>query len=144
MATITPKLRSIYLQVENIEKTATFYELLELNVERVSDFYARAHWPDGKSLEFGTLELTSSYDPNAVPKSSFSSNTIGIEFTHSSMVDDIYTRVTNAGYIGHLAPCDPPWEARFAIVKDPDGNQIGLHGPRSLVEDRKREQAASK
>jgi len=142
METITSKLRGIYLQVKNIEQTAMFYELLELNVERVSDFYGRASWPDGNSLEFGTLELTTSYDPRAVPVSSLSSNTIGIEFTSSSKIDDIYNRVTKAGYTGHLAPCDPPWQARFAIVKDPDGNQIGLHGPRSLDEEVKREHTA--
>jgi len=130
METIASRLRGIYLQVNNIEQTALFYELLELNVERVSDFYGRASWPDGNSLEFGTLKLTSSYDPKAVSMNSLSPNTIGIEFTGSAKIDEIYTRVTEAGYTGHLAPCDAPWQARFAIVKDPDGNQIGLHGPR--------------
>jgi len=125
MGTNTSKLRGIYLQVKDIEQTVSFYKLLELDAEQVSGFYGRAAWPDGKSLEFGTLELTTSYDTSAVQMNSLSSNTIGIEFASDAKVDDIYAKVTEAGYDGHLAPCDPPWDARFAIVKDPDGNQIG-------------------
>jgi len=143
MGTITSRLRGIYLQVKDIDQTVSFYTLLELEVDRVSDFFAKAHWPDGMLLEFGTLELTTSYDPSAMPMGSLSANTIGIEYTRSSKVDDVYATVTAAGYVGHLAPCDPPWQVRFAIVKDPDGNQVGLHGPRTPEEHVKRVHSAS-
>jgi uncharacterized glyoxalase superfamily protein PhnB len=44
--------------------------------------------------------------------------------------------MTAAGYVGHLAPIDAFWGARFAIVDDPDGNVVGLHGPRMPREGR--------
>jgi len=131
------------LLVKDIEATASFYKLLELDIEVVSESFARATWGDGPLLEFGTPELTASYDANAQLTNSRSSNTIGIEYSHSSKVDAVYTRAINAGHVGHIAPCDPPWQARFAIIKDPDGNQIGLHGPRSRTEDIKREQSTA-
>ncbi|NJN51871.1 MAG: hypothetical protein HC809_08970 [Gammaproteobacteria bacterium] len=31
--------------------------------------------------------------------------------------DATYARLVSAGQRGHLAPCDPPWQARFAIVE---------------------------
>ena len=54
-------------------------------------------------------------------------------------VDATYQALVAAGHNGQLAPCDPPWQARFAIVDDPDGNVVGLHSPRDRNADRKRE-----
>jgi len=143
METQTPKFRGIFLQVSDVDLTVSFYQLLDLEVERVGDFLARAFWPDGKALEFGTIEITSSYDSSAAPGQSLSSNTIGMEFATSSKVDENYTKIINAGFLGHLAPFNSPWGARFAIVKDPDGNQVGLHGPRDQESERRAEETSS-
>jgi len=44
--------------------------------------------------------------------------------------------------ISDLRPCDPPWQARFASVDDPDGNPVGLHSPRDRAAERGRERPA--
>ncbi|WP_353945426.1 VOC family protein [Streptomyces sp. HUAS MG91] len=41
-------------------------------------------------------------------------------------VDAAYDRVTGAGHHGESKPFDAPWGQRYAVVRDPDGNQIDL------------------
>ena len=72
-----------------------------------------------------------------------SKSTINFELDSVQAVDAKYVEMTSAGYTGHLEPCDAPWQARFAIVEDPDGNFIGLHSPRDRAADRVREGAGA-
>jgi hypothetical protein len=37
--------------------------------------------------------------------------------------------MTAAGYVGRQPPFDAFWGARYAIVADPDGNDVGLMSP---------------
>ena len=37
--------------------------------------------------------------------------------------------LTAAGYAGSQPPYDAFWGARYAIVEDPDGNDVGLMSP---------------
>jgi len=134
-----PQLRSVYLFVARLEPTIDFYSQLGFEVERVSHAFARTVGPNGVLLEFGTAELTRSYDPGWQAPGAPAKNTINIEFESARAVDDVYRRLVGNGYAGRLAPCDPPWQARFAIVEDPDGNHVGLHGPRDVGADRRRE-----
>ena len=129
----------LYLFVSNLTATKDFYRALGLDVEPVSDMFARATWSENVMLEFGTKELTNSYDPNFKEPGPLAKSTINFELTSRSAVDSKFTQLVELGYDGYLAPIDAPWEARFAIVKDPDGNFIGLHSPRDRESDRQRE-----
>lgn len=131
---------SLYLFVADVDRSLTFYEALGLSIEKVSGSFGRAFIGDEVILELGTADLTSSYDPGYVSPSNESKGTINFELESSQAVDDKFRQLVESGYTDHLAPIDALWQARFAIVLDPDGNQVGLHGPRSLHEDRKREQ----
>jgi predicted enzyme related to lactoylglutathione lyase len=139
----TPTVRAIYLFVGDLAKTIGFYQLLGFEVERIGPMFARTSGRNGVLIEFGTAELTKSYDPKWQPPGTPTKNTIGVEFGSGDAVDETYARMVQGGYVGHLAPCDPPWEARFAIIEDPDGNYIGLHGPRDRAADRSRERAVA-
>lgn len=44
-------------------------------------------------------------------------------------VDEAYAAVVAAGYEGELAPWDAVWGQRYAVVRDPDGNQVDLFAP---------------
>lgn len=131
-----------YLFVANIDDALNFYERLGLQVEKVSDVFGRAHLGSDPILEFGTANLTSSYDPKHTEPPAISKGTLNFETSSKAAVDGLYRELTEAGYIGHLAPIDALWQARFAIVLDPDGNQVGLHSPRTLEDDREREKQA--
>jgi catechol 2,3-dioxygenase-like lactoylglutathione lyase family enzyme len=132
-------LLGVYLFVRDLDASLDFYRLLGLPIEQVSPVFARATLPNGAAIEFGCAELTRSYDPNWQEPTGPGTNTINFELPSRKAVDETYHAVVEAGYSAHLAPCDPPWEARFAIVDDPDGNVIGLHSPRDRESDRRRE-----
>ena len=134
-----PNLLGVYLFVRDLSATLAFYRMLGLQSEEVSDVFARATMSNGATLEFGTAALTRSYDPNWQEPSLPATNTINFELASREAVDAMYEKLTSAGYTGHLAPCDPPWQARFAIVDDPDGNIVGLHSPRDREAERRRE-----
>jgi uncharacterized glyoxalase superfamily protein PhnB len=134
-----PSFLGVYLFVRDLPATLSFYELLGLSIESVSDVFARATMPGGATVEFGTRELTLSYDPGWQEPNGPGSNTINFQLSSREAVDEMYEKLTRAGHPGHLAPCDPPWGARFAIVDDPDGNVVGLHSPRDRDEERRRE-----
>lgn len=41
-------------------------------------------------------------------------------------VDEVYSRVTEAGFVGLKAPWDSFWGQRYAMLSDPDGNRVDL------------------
>ncbi len=139
----TPRLIGLYLFVADLQATKAFYSALGLKIEAVSDMFARASWGAEVVLEFGTASLTRSYDPKFEDPGRNSKSTINFELASRTAVDQKYNQLVELGYDGHLAPIDALWEARFAIVRDPDGNQVGLHSPRSLAADRAREADAT-
>ncbi|MFI5659121.1 VOC family protein [Streptomyces sp. NPDC051684] len=46
-------------------------------------------------------------------------------------VDAAYEELTGAGAHGEAKPWDAPWGQRYAVVLDPDGNQVDLFAPLS-------------
>lgn len=139
MAGTPPQMIGLYLFVSDLEATKSFYQAFGLDIEPISDMFARATWSDKVMLEFGTKELTSSYDPNFMEPGPLSKSTINFELESQTAVDHKFSRLVDLGYEGHLAPIEAPWGARFAIVSDPDGNYVGLHSPRDRKAERKRE-----
>jgi uncharacterized glyoxalase superfamily protein PhnB len=134
---------STYLFVNDVDASIRFYALVGMSVERVSGSFGRTFVGNEVVLELGTAELTASYDPRYVSPVQISKGTINFELESSEAVDKKYEELTESGYQGHLAPIDAMWQARFAIVLDPDGNQVGLHSPRNLEQDRQREQGGT-
>ena len=137
------RLLGVYLFVQDVAASAAFYEVLGLEVEVVSDMLGRAQSDCGATIEFGTSSLTRSYDPDWQPPGPLAKNTIGLELESRAAVDYVFGAAMNAGYEGQVAPCDPPWGARFAVVVDPDGNQVALHSPRDRSDERRRERVGT-
>jgi len=54
---------------------------------------------------------------------------IGFALPSSTAVEQLHAELTAAGYGSRLAPHDAFWGGRYAIVLDPDLNQVGLMGP---------------
>ncbi|HZA78108.1 MAG TPA: VOC family protein, partial [Acidimicrobiales bacterium] len=44
-------------------------------------------------------------------------------------VDELYAKVAAAGYASRQPPYDAFWGARYAVVADPEGNDVGLMSP---------------
>jgi catechol 2,3-dioxygenase-like lactoylglutathione lyase family enzyme len=54
---------------------------------------------------------------------------LGFALASREAVDRLYDELTAAGYAGRQPPFDAFWGARYAIVADPDGNDVGLMSP---------------
>jgi uncharacterized glyoxalase superfamily protein PhnB len=54
---------------------------------------------------------------------------IGFALASREAVDQRYAELVAAGYVGRQPPFDAFWGARYAMVADPDGNDVGLMSP---------------
>ena len=54
---------------------------------------------------------------------------IGFALRSREAVDEQYAELTSVGYQARQPPFDAFWGARYAIVADPDGNDVGLMSP---------------
>jgi uncharacterized glyoxalase superfamily protein PhnB len=54
---------------------------------------------------------------------------IGFSVATRGDADRRYAELVAAGYQGRQPPYDTFWGARYAVVADPDGNDVGLMSP---------------
>ena len=54
---------------------------------------------------------------------------IGFGVESRERVDELYGVITGAGHEGRQPPWDAFWGARYAIVADPDGIDVGIMSP---------------
>ena len=52
---------------------------------------------------------------------------LAFECGSASEVDEVYTRVTAAGFGGEKEPWDAVWGQRYAQLQDPDGVPVDLY-----------------
>jgi uncharacterized glyoxalase superfamily protein PhnB len=120
------------LVVADMAASLAFYRRLGIAAPEGQDA-AAAHvqlrMPSGFSFELDTGESARLWhagwraDPVGV------SVVIGFSLPTREAVDERYAELTSAGYAGRQPPFDAFWGARWAIVADPDGNDIGLMSP---------------
>ena len=94
-----------------------------------SGVHVQLRMPGGFSLELDRAESAQVWhagwraDPASVHV------VIGFAMASPEAVDERYADLTAAGYVGRQPPFDAFWGARYAIVADPDGNDVGLMSP---------------
>jgi len=120
------------LVVADMAASLAFYRRLGIAVPKSQDA-AAAHvqlrMPGALSLELDAAESARIWhagwraDPAGVRV------VIGFSLPTREAVDERYAELTSAGYAGRQPPFDAFWGARWAIVADPDGNDIGLMSP---------------
>ena len=81
--------------------------------------------PTGQVFFWDTYTLTRSYDPQWQPASGDRRVVLEFGFATSGAVDAKYNEMIQVGYGSYLGVRDL-FGARYALIIDPDGNQIGL------------------
>jgi catechol 2,3-dioxygenase-like lactoylglutathione lyase family enzyme len=84
---------------------------------------------NGISLEIDNAELARFYHAGWRGSPGGSRLVIGFLLLSRAEVDQKYKELMEAGYTGRQPPYDAFWGARYAIVADPDGNDVGLMSP---------------
>ena len=125
-----PKLQQVTLVVGSTEASAAFYGELGLAVpDDVDGVHVEIPLAaDAVSLELDHADSASLW--NASWRSGGGTNVIvGLRVASGEAVDELYARLTGAGHPGVQPPFDAFWGGRYAVVADPDGNQVGLMSP---------------
>jgi catechol 2,3-dioxygenase-like lactoylglutathione lyase family enzyme len=130
---MTPRFDALGVVVADMGQTLAFYRQLGLEFpdHAESEPHVEAALPGGLRLMFDTVETVLSFDPDwTAPQGS---PRIGLAFRcdRPDDVDRTYADLTDKGYEGHKEPWDAFWGQRYAVVRDPDGNEVSLFAPLS-------------
>jgi uncharacterized glyoxalase superfamily protein PhnB len=137
----TANLTQLNLVANDFEATIAFYRRLGLTVREQSapdlgHRHAEVTLPNGFLLEVDNENLAATYHTGWRRQQGGSRTLIGFSLPTREDVDRLYAELTGTGYRGRQRPYDAFWGARYAIVADPDGNDIGLMSP---IDERRRQ-----
>lgn len=132
MSNSAPDLHMVNVVVGDMPASLDFYRRLGIVIPDgavTAGEHVQLRLPGGFSLELDTAESARLWhaawrtDPASV------SVVIGFALPAREAVDERYAELTAAGYRGRQPPFDAFWGACYAIVADPDGNDVGLMSP---------------
>jgi uncharacterized glyoxalase superfamily protein PhnB len=125
-----PDLHMLNVIVADMAATLDFYQRLGIAVPRVpAGAHVQLRMPGGFSLELDTAESARLWHAGWRADPASTRVVLGFMLASRQAVDDRYAELTAAGYQGRQPPFDAFWGARYAIVADPDGNDVGLMSP---------------
>jgi uncharacterized glyoxalase superfamily protein PhnB len=130
MSDEAPKLAQLNLLVDDMRASLGFYRRLGVAAAATeSDPHAELSLPGGFTLELDTVESARVWHAGVRGDPASGRVVIGFSLPSRAAVDASYAELTAAGYAGRQPPFDAFWGARYAIVADPAGNDVGLMSP---------------
>ena len=138
MSDARPVFDQLNLIVRDMDATLAFYRRLGLEIRA-----GPGDWPPGSGARHAdvTAEGAARLEFDNVPmariwhagwrdgKLSRVRTVLNFSLPTREAVDLLYAELIAAGYPGRQPPGDAFWGARYAIVQDPDGNDVGLMSP---------------
>jgi uncharacterized glyoxalase superfamily protein PhnB len=133
MADVVPVLNQLNIVTKHFDATLSFYRRVGLNIsDGVSHDgvrHAEVALANGLTLEFDNHALARTYNAAWRRSEGSSSALIGFALPTREAVDQLYSELVAAGYEARQAPYDAFWGARYAVIADPAGNDVGLMSP---------------
>jgi catechol 2,3-dioxygenase-like lactoylglutathione lyase family enzyme len=133
MADAALVLSQLNLVSRDFDETLAFYRRLGLDLAERSApegiRHAEVRLANGFVLELDNLELARTYNAAWRRPGGGSRALIGFSVATREAVDERYADLIAAGYWGKQPPYDTFWGARYAVVEDPDGNDVGIMSP---------------
>jgi catechol 2,3-dioxygenase-like lactoylglutathione lyase family enzyme len=127
-----PDLHMLNVVVADMAASVEFYRRLGVvatDAIDTSGVHVQLRMPSGFSLELDTAESARVWHAGFRADPAGVGVVIGFALPSRESVDERYAELTAAGYAGRQPPFDAFWGARYAIVVDPDGNDVGLMSP---------------
>ena len=117
--------------VRDMAASLDFYQRLGIAIpgEAAGD-HVQLKMPGGFSLELGHGRVGPAVARRLCRADPASARVVlGFMLASRAAVDDRYAELIATGYRGRQRPFDAFWGARYAVVADPDGNDVGLMSP---------------
>ena len=121
------ELNAIGIVVSDMARSIRFYQVAGLDVpETPNEGHVDISMPNGIRLMLDTEDTVLSFRPDWTRATG---NQVGLalECESPAEVDEIYARVTAAGFHGEKEPWDAFWGQRYAQLQDPDGVPVDLY-----------------
>ena len=122
-----PELNAIGIAVSDMAASIRFYRLLGLDVPETPDEgHVDTFLPNGVRFMLDSEDVMRSFREDWKRQTG---NQIGValECGSPAEVDEVYARVTGAGFHGEKEPWDAFWGQRYATLLDPDGVEVSLY-----------------
>jgi len=124
----------VNLIARDVEATITFYRRLGVDIPEMQIWRTDtgAHHTEGVAvggnaeIEIDSEHLAAAYNEGFRPTSR---TLLGFRVDSRQAVDELYRELTTEGHPSRQTPFDAFWGARFAIVADPDGRDVGIMSP---------------
>jgi uncharacterized glyoxalase superfamily protein PhnB len=132
MTETSADLHMLNVVVADMAATVAFYRDLGVPVPDDLDTdapHVQLRMPGGFSLELDTPESARLWHAGWRAEPGSVDVVIGFALESREAVDGRYEQLTAAGCRGRQPPFDAFWGARYAVVADPDGNDVGLMSP---------------
>lgn len=125
------------LVAQDMDATLAFYRRLGLAIDPPGEWppgsgarHGEAVMPDGFRLEFDNVPMARIWHAGWRDEARPGGETVvGVALASRDAVDARYAELTGDGGVGRQPPYDAFWGARYAIVQDPDGRDVGLMSP---------------
>ena len=122
-----PLLNRIGIAAADMAESIRFYRLLGLDMpETPDDGHVEASLPNGVRLMLDSEEVILSFLPDW-KRGNGNQISVAFECGSAAEVDEVYTRVAEAGFDRGKEPWDASWGQRYALLWDPDGVRINLY-----------------
>lgn len=132
MSESAPDLHMLNVIVGDMSASLDFYRRLGVVVTgnaATAGEHVQLRMPGGFSLELDTADSAGIWHAGWRADPASVSVVIGFSLPTREAVDERYAELTSVGYRGRQQPFDAFWGARYAIVADPDGHDVGLMSP---------------
>jgi uncharacterized glyoxalase superfamily protein PhnB len=132
MSDTPPDLHMLNVVVGDMAASVEFYRRLGVPPPENGDpsgAHVQLRLPSGFSLELDTADSARLWHAGWRADPDTARVVLGFALASREAVDERYRDLTAAGYAGRQPPFDAFWGARYAIVADPDGNDVGLMSP---------------
>ncbi len=116
--------------VADMGASLRFYRTLGLEIPEGLDSepYVEIITPNGYRISWNTEEMIRSFDPGwEEPVGQRVS--LAFKCDSPAEVDAVYARIVAHGYMPYKGPWDAFWGQRYAVVIDPDDNNVDLFAP---------------
>ena len=122
-----PQLNAIGIVTSDMARSIRFYRLLGLDVPETPDEgHVDTFLPNGVRFMLDSEDVIRSFRPEWTRETG-NQVALALECGSPAEVDEVYARVTGAGFEGEKEPWDAFWGQRYAQLRDPDGVPVDLY-----------------